>query len=141
MKKTILYISAIMLVFTSLCSCKNQNKNTVNEPEAEEIQNYRRVDVAEFKEVLKDTTVVLVDVRTPEENAQGCIPGTRFNINVLNENFTNKSLKLLEEGATVAIYCRSGNRSQTAAQMLVDNGFKVIELATGYKGWAAAEND
>ena len=41
----------------------------------------------------------------------------------------------------VALYCRSGNRSKTAARILADKGYEVIELGTGFRGWVAAGKD
>ena len=39
---------------------------------------------------------------------------------------------------TIALYCRSGNRSKRAASSLSSKGYRVIELATGYNGWLQA---
>jgi len=39
----------------------------------------------------------------------------------------------------ILLYCRSGNRSQDAAQTLIDLGFtNIIELETGINGWKDA---
>lgn len=100
--------------------------------------SFKSVDVREFKEVIKDTSVILVDVRTSEEFHEGHIAGTDFNIDVLKGDFSAKAAELLPEGSSLAIYCRSGNRSKTAAEKLVKAGYKVTELSTGYRGWAGA---
>ncbi|MGM9768011.1 MAG: rhodanese-like domain-containing protein [Candidatus Cryptobacteroides sp.] len=87
-----------------------------------------------FAEVLKDTTVQLVDVRTPEEFAEGHIPGA-LNINVMGEDFIGTAVSALDRKRTIAVYCRSGRRSKTAAGQLVKEGFKVVELEGGFLGW------
>ena len=99
---------------------------------------FRSVDVAEFERAVADENFVVLDVRTPEEHAEGHIQGTDFNIDVLSEEFTAEALAVLPKDRGVALYCRSGNRSKRAAQILAENGYTVVELAVGYKGWVAA---
>ena len=99
---------------------------------------FRSVDVAEFERAVSDESYVVLDVRTPEEHAEGHISGTDFNINVLDEGFTAEALAVLPKDRSVALYCRSGNRSKRAAKILAENGYDVVELATGYNGWVAA---
>jgi rhodanese-related sulfurtransferase len=36
---------------------------------------------------------------------------------------------------TIALYCRSGRRSKTAAQLLAKQGYQIIELNTGFNSW------
>lgn len=99
---------------------------------------FRSVDVTEFERAVADENFVVLDVRTPEEHAEGHIQGTDFNIDVLSEGFTAEALAVLPKDRGVALYCRSGNRSKRAAQILAENGYTVVELAVGYKGWIAA---
>ena len=76
----------------------------------------------------------LVDVRTPEEFAEGHIPDA-LNINVMDENFIDLAISSLDRKRAVAVYCRSGRRSKTAAGELAKEGFKVVELEGGFLGW------
>jgi rhodanese-related sulfurtransferase len=99
---------------------------------------FKIVDANQFGEFIKDTTVTLVDVRTPSEHAEGYIPGTDFNIDVLEDTYTKIATETLPKDKPVALYCRSGNRSKTAARILVDKGYEVVELGTGFRGWVAA---
>lgn len=96
---------------------------------------FRSVSVEEFAEVIADTSVVVLDVRTADEHYAGHIKGTTLNIDILKPNFDSLAVANINKGSTVALYCRSGNRSKRAASQLVSKGFKVIELATGYNGW------
>lgn len=100
--------------------------------------DFRSVDVAEFAQVMADTTVVLLDVRTAEEHAAGHIDGTDLHIDVLKEDFEQLAEANIRKGSTVALYCRSGNRSKRAASLLAAKGYRVVELATGYNGWVEA---
>ena len=99
---------------------------------------FKTVDVNEFEKFIADTTVVLLDVRTAAEHAEGFIPGTHFNIDVLEDTYTKTALKALPKDKPVALYCRSGNRSKNAARILAENGYEVVELGTGFRGWVAA---
>ena len=97
---------------------------------------FATVDVEEFAKVIADTAVVRLDVRTPQEYAEGHIDDA-INIDVLSDSFADKAARL-PKNRTIALYCRSGNRSKKAAAILADKGYKVIELATGYNGWQKA---
>ena len=101
---------------------------------------FKTVDVAEFAKAVADTSYVVLDVRTPAEHAEGFIPGTHFNIDVLEENYTEIALKTLPKDKPIALYCRSGNRSKNAARILVEKGYEVVELGSGFRGWLAAGN-
>ena len=103
--------------------------------------NFKIVDAHEFDKFIKDTTVTVVDVRTAAEHAEGYIPGTDFNIDVLEDTYTKIATETLPKDKPVALYCRSGNRSKTAARILADKGYEVIELGTGFRGWVAAGKD
>ena len=90
-------------------------------------------DAKAFAEVIADTSVVVLDVRTAEEFQAGHIKGA-LNIDVLKSDFEKKATSEIPEGKTIALYCRSGNRSKKAANALASK-YKVIELGTGYIGW------
>ena len=99
---------------------------------------FKTVDVNEFEKFIADTAVVLLDVRTPAEHAEGFIPGTHFNIDVLEDTYTKVATETLPKDKPVALYCRSGNRSKNAARILAEKGYQVVELGTGFRGWVAA---
>ena len=99
---------------------------------------FKTVDVNEFEKFIADTAVILLDVRTPAEHAEGYISGTHYNIDVLEDTYTKIATETLPKDKPVALYCRSGNRSKNAAKILADNGYEVVELGTGFRGWVAA---
>ena len=99
---------------------------------------FKTVDVNEFEKFIADTSVVILDVRTPAEHAEGFIPGTHFNIDVLDDTYTKIATETLPKDKPVALYCRSGNRSKNAARILAEKGYQVVELGTGFRGWVAA---
>ena len=100
--------------------------------------DFKIVDADKFAKFIQENDVTVLDVRTPAEHAQGYIPGTDFNIDVLDDSYTRIATGKLPKEKPVALYCRSGNRSKKAARILVDKGYEVVELGTGFRGWVAA---
>lgn len=98
---------------------------------------FESVDVTKFVDVISDSTVTRLDVRTAEEYAEGHIEGA-LNIDVLADGFEQKAEQALAKDKTVALYCRSGRRSKKAANILSSKGYQVVELNTGYQGWTGA---
>ena len=96
----------------------------------------RELDAEAFKQRAEETSAVLLDVRTPEEFAQGHIPGA-INIDV-NGDFAG-GIADLDKGATYAVYCRSGNRSAAALSAMEEAGFtSAFHLAGGIGAWERA---
>ena len=101
-------------------------------------QNFENVDVQAFDSLVSNPDVVVLDVRTPDEYAQGHIDGA-VNIDIKDDNFMANAIKLLPTDKTIAVYCRSGRRSAKAAGMLADNGFKAVNLKGGIIAWEKAK--
>lgn len=96
-----------------------------------------RMNATDFEMVLATPGVQIIDVRTPEEFADGHIRGAR-NIPVQDPDFTEQ-ISGLDPAGSYAVYCRSGNRSQPAVAAMQQAGISTIyELATGTTGWVAA---
>lgn len=96
--------------------------------------NYKNLSATQFEELLKDTNVQLVDVRTLAEHMEGHIPGG-VHINVQDKEFASCADDLLNKENPVAVYCRSGRRSRVAAEQLVKKGFEVYNLDKGILNW------
>ena len=103
--------------------------------------DFKRVGADEFEEVIADPAVTILDVRTQAEHAEGFIPGTHYNIDVLEDTFTQVATEVLPKDKPVALYCRSGNRSKNAARILAEKGYQVLELGTGFRGWVSEGKD
>jgi phage shock protein E len=96
-----------------------------------------RVDATTFSGVVESPGVTVIDVRTPEEFAQGHITGA-INYNVEGADFASQ-IATLDPAGTYAVYCRSGNRSQVAVSEMANSGINgVYELESGITGWEAA---
>lgn len=98
------------------------------------------VPVSVFADSIDNPGVQLVDVRTPKEFAAGNIPGS-VNIDVQTGKFGETASAILDRAYTVAVYCRSGNRSKNAAKMLSMMGYNVVELDGGYNDWVNSYGD
>jgi rhodanese-related sulfurtransferase len=95
------------------------------------------MNVSEFSKKISESGVVLLDVRTPAEFAEGYIEGASL-IDFQGGNFANE-ISGLDKNATYAVYCRSGNRSGQAVKVMHDAGFhNVYNLNGGVIDWANA---
>ena len=125
MIKTIYMIFFVCAFSLGLWACAVGNKKA----------EYKNLTSAQFEELIKNPNVQLVDVRTLAEHMEGHIPGS-LHINVKDEaNFPSSVDSLLNKDQEVAVYCRSGRRSRTAADILVKKGFKVYNLDKGIMNW------
>ena len=79
---------------------------------------------------------LLVDVRTAKEYADGHIPNA---INIPNESInTTPPKELPDKAQKIFVYCRSGARSQQAAQKLANMGYTHIVEMGGINNWHGA---
>ena len=93
-------------------------------------QNFENADVQEFAELIADSNVVVLDVRTAAEFAEGHIQRTIL-IDQGQSDFMEKAKATLPTDKTIAVYCRSGRRSANAAGRLADVGYKCVNLKGG----------
>ncbi|ELR73386.1 rhodanese-like domain protein [Fulvivirga imtechensis AK7] len=95
---------------------------------------YENIDAGEFQELMKDKDVVVLDVRTPAEKAEGTIPGYKM-INLMSPDFANQ-VSQLDKSKKYLVYCRSGNRSRQACQIMAGMGFEnLYNLVGGIGAW------
>jgi rhodanese-related sulfurtransferase len=123
MIKTIYMIFFVCAFSMGLWACAGKQK-----------VEYKNLSSAQFEELIKNENVQLLDVRTLAEHMEGHIPGS-LNINVQDKDFSSCVDDLLDNKKEVAVYCRSGRRSRTAADILVKKGFKVYNLDKGILNW------
>ncbi|WP_338518605.1 rhodanese-like domain-containing protein [Alteromonas gracilis] len=80
---------------------------------------------------------LLIDVRSPQEFAEGHIPGA---VNMPHENI-NEYVSELEghKDKPIIIYCRSGRRAKLAMKILEELDFsEVMHLEGDMLGWSAS---
>ena len=119
MKKVFALISSLLL----LVGCSTSTAGAIN------------MNVVEFSKKITESGVVILDVRTPGEFAEGFIKGAQM-IDFQSGNF-EAEIGSLDKDVTYAVYCRSGNRSGQAVKIMQDAGFlNLFNLEGGVIDWA-----
>jgi rhodanese-related sulfurtransferase len=84
-----------------------------------------------------DRGFVLLDVRSPKEFVEERIAGAVM-VDYLSPSFGDEIAKL-DRGKSYLVYCRTGHRTEAAAKVMRDLGFKNVSvLAGGITKWKAA---
>jgi rhodanese-related sulfurtransferase len=86
----------------------------------------------QLAEMLEKGDVDLIDVRREHEWDAGHIPGARR----VEVNDLPAEAEKLDRERPVVLYCRSGSRSELAADALREGGFDVQALEGGISAWA-----
>lgn len=80
----------------------------------------------------QEAGTMVIDVRTATEHAAGAIPGA---VNIPVDELRGRLDELPD--APVVVHCQVGQRGHTAARILAQHGFDVVNLDGGYRTWAA----
>lgn len=100
-------------------------------------QNFENADVQGFAELIENPDVVVLDVRTASEYAEGHLVGA-LHIDQGQSDFMEKAKAALPKDKRVAVYCRSGRRSANAAGKLAAEGYQCVNLKGGILAWKEA---
>lgn len=108
----------------------------MQQPLASTPSQYGEVTVAEAQALLDaNVALVIVDVRTSEEYVSGHLE----NAILLPVSELADRLDDLSPEDELLIYCRTGNRSTTAMNILAANGFtQLFHMHEGITAWTAA---
>lgn len=119
----------------SCASSTEANQETTTAQSAQTGGSYTNITAGNFQKTVNEQEAIVIDVRTPMETAEGVIEGCDMMIDFKSSNFGAEIAKLDKSKAYV-VYCRSGGRSASASQYMIDNGFKkVYNLEGGITGW------
>ena len=120
-KKLLPFILSFMLL--SACSAPSSSGGS-----------YRQISMDEAVKMMKDEKDdIILDVRRPDEYAEGHIPGA---INIPNEEIgTAEIAELPDKSQLILVYCRSGRRSKEASEKLVKLGYTNIVEFGGILDW------
>ena len=96
--------------------------------------SYRRITQEKAMKIMEEETgYLIVDVRRPDEFAEGHIEGA---INVPNEGITDEMPEELpDKDQLLLIYCRTGRRSKEASEKLAKIGYKNVYEFGGINTW------
>ena len=128
MKKIIVLM--IITIMILACGCSG---NESPQTDGQDLQ-YSQISQEEAVEMMSEETgYLIVDVRRPDEYAEGHIPGA---INVPNEEISDEMPEALpDKDRLLFIYCRTGRRSKEAAAKLADIGYTNIYEFGGIADW------
>lgn len=146
-------ITVLIITFTFIaCKTKGQESEILETEITEtEIQNGSQSDENEasgektllvmmvtpeqvYKIIAEDKEHFLLDVRTPEEYNNGFIEGA----NLIPVQELENRLGEVPKDRQIIIYCASGVRSRSAANILMNNGFGMVYDMGGLDGWINA---
>ncbi len=121
-------IAMLIVLFISTIACNSASTQNSNSLSATDFQT----------EINKTPNAQVVDVRTPEEFAEGHVA------NAVNMNYNGADFKSetenLDKSKPVFVYCLSGGRSANAADEMRKDGFtNVIEMGGGMMAWRNAK--
>ncbi len=117
----------LAILFFVVFHCHGQNSEAI-----------KTIDAKAFAEKMATTpTQQILDVRTPDEFSSDHIENAK-NVNWLGSTFISDVQKM-HKSVPVFVYCKSGGRSQKAAEKLNELGFTTIyQLEGGILKWEAA---
>ncbi len=116
----------LYMTLTTTCSTGQQ---------IDRVTKRESLDAQSFQAKLKETSdAFLLDVRTPEEVAQGKIKdATNMDFNSID---FKKKISTLDKNKTYFVYCAKGVRSGKAVDLMSSLGFKkLVSLQDGFVGW------
>ncbi|MBQ4101159.1 MAG: rhodanese-like domain-containing protein [Oscillospiraceae bacterium] len=122
MKAIVLLVLSSLLLIPMGCSS------------AEKSPTFEQISQDKAYEIMKSSTPhIVLDVRTPEEFADGHIDGAilipDYEIEASAKNI------LTDKNALILVYCRSGRRSKLASQTLTNMGYTNIKEFGGIITW------
>ena len=147
MKKPTFLILAVLLAATiALTACAEKKAESGAASKAETVssaeketanpvpEGYRQISQDEAQKLMQtEKDYIILDVRTPEEYAEGHIPGA---ICISHDSIPTDTIpELPDKAQLIMIYCRSGRRSKLAAEQLVSQGYTNIVEFGGVNTW------
>ncbi|MDT0293187.1 rhodanese-like domain-containing protein [Mesonia ostreae] len=117
----------ILSTFLTFNSCTESKGNQVNMVSSEEM-----------KKIISLDETQLIDVRDFNEYESGHITDAQ---NIIYDEDFEANISGLDKTKPVAVYCRTGGRSEKCASILKKAGFeKIYELEGGYEAWTYKDN-
>ena len=129
--------AAAALLLLGATACGDDGADGAEASAAEAAAGVRVVSPDEAAVLLAaDPPPAVIDVRTPEEFEEGRIEGAVL-IDVTSPDFAERIAEL-DRDVPYVLYCRSGNRSVTAREVMADLGFAdVADIEGGITAWVA----
>lgn len=127
----------IVLALSTLTTVACSKIESAHAEETSARNEIKVISVDEAALLVKDKTVVVLDIRSPEEFSEGHIEGA-LNINYHEDDFETQIAKL-DRDTKYILHCHSGGRSGNTEKLLESLGFNnVNHLKSGISGWRKA---
>lgn len=131
----ILAFATVLLLATAVVTCDPFAGKCLAQ-NVGEVQQIKSIPPTEFKQAVDSGEYKLIDIRTVQEYYEGHLANASqadFYQSVLFENY----LDSLDKNDKYLIYCRTGNRTGEALEIMRAKGFKnVSDLDGGIVAWA-----
>lgn len=135
-----LFLPLLFALFVVSCNDKSETSDIGAESASHEREPFVEVEVdAMAAEALRrdDPSIVVIDVRTPAEFAEGHIPDA-VNIDFQASDFEERVSELDREKSYL-VHCEVGGRSGNSMRIFEDLGFRdIFHLRSGFRGWKDA---
>ena len=96
--------------------------------------DYQQISQDEAYRMMQEETVVVLDVREQSEYDAGHIPdAVLLPVGSIGEE--SAAAVIPEKDTAILVYCRSGNRSKTAAAALAELGYTAVYEFGGINSW------
>lgn len=119
------YIAAVMLILSLLLTGCGAQKDSLS---------FKRISQEEAKNMMDTQNVIILDVREQSEFDEKHIPGAvLLPVGTITKDTAAAVIPDLD--SVVLVYCRSGNRSQTASRVLAELGYRGIYEFGGINTW------
>ncbi|MFT5369122.1 MAG: thiosulfate sulfurtransferase [Candidatus Latescibacterota bacterium] len=95
--------------------------------------SYKRIDVQEAQELIKENQAQVIDVRDPMSYQAGHIPNSKL----VNDENVEEFLQQADKTQPLIVCCYHGNMSQGAADYFSSKGFEATySLDGGFEAWS-----
>ena len=138
-RRAFLRTSVIWACAATLLAGCGDGDSTAEPPVGDDRPGVVVVEPAEADAVIDegDPDLVVLDVRTPEEFAEAHLADAIL-IDIYEPDFADRIAEL-DRSVPYVLYCRSGNRSEEARNLMAELGFEeVYDVAGGIVGWTEA---
>jgi rhodanese-related sulfurtransferase len=137
MKRLWIYLCALASLLPGIRAA-DKPASQATQPKAIQPSSPRNINPDEAEKLLKENrSVIVLDVRTPEEFVAGHIAGAT-NLNYYDPNFKTK-IAALDKSKTYLLHCASGYRSAKVRDIMKNANFsKIYHLDGGLKAWQKA---
>ena len=130
MKVSVIVVFLVSLIIGSFLFFYPANKTQESTP---------AISTAEGVDFYGDPNNIFLDVRTLDEHKTISIPNSLIIPVQELESRVNELKKYKDQN--IVVYCRSGNRSRTGTEILINNGYNAVNLSGGIINWSGPVSD